>query len=218
MKVWNSLYLPDDEHHLVDWMQKAGEIVDGKPTYQYPKYREALRQCKQKRRVIDVGANLGLWSRVMALDFQHVEAFEPVEKHIECLMLNAPKVNLYQVALGNEHGFVEMVTSGDSCGDTSPKSGVGKEVTVSKSVEMVLLDDYNFKDVDLIKIDCEGFELFVLQGAEKTIVENKPVIIVEQKPNKGTKFGLSDTAAVDYLQSLGMKIHTVLAGDYIMVW
>jgi len=58
----------------------------------------------------------------------------------------------------------------------------------------------------------------VLQGAEKTIIENKPVIIVEQKPNKGTKFGLSDTAAVDYLQSLGMKIHTVLAGDYIMVW
>jgi len=58
----------------------------------------------------------------------------------------------------------------------------------------------------------------VLQGAEKTIVENKPVIIVEQKPNKGTKFGLSDTAAVDYLQSLGMKIHAVMAGDYIMVW
>lgn len=210
--------MPDDENHLIEWMQKAGEYVDGKPTYQYSKYREALKQFKGRRRVIDVGANLGLWSRVMLLDFKYVESFEPVKKYIECLQLNAPKANVYEVALGNERKFVDMACSGDSCGDTSPYSGQSNEHIVDSSVEVVLLDDYNFTEVDLIKIDCEGYELFVLQGAEQTIINNKPVIIVEQKPNKGTKFGISDDAAVQYLIGLGMQVHTVISGDYIMVW
>jgi FkbM family methyltransferase len=218
MKIWNSLYMPDDEHHLIDWMQKSGEYVDGKPTYQYSKYREALKQFTNRRRVIDVGANLGLWSRVMLLDFKYVESFEPVKKYIECLQLNAPKANVYEVALGNERKFVDMACSGDSCGDTSPYSGQSNEKIVDSSVEVVLLDDYEFTEVDLIKIDCEGYELFVLQGAEQTIINNKPVIIVEQKPNKGTKFGLADDAAVQYLIGLGMRVHTVISGDYIMVW
>jgi hypothetical protein len=49
-------------------------------------------------------------------------------------------------------------------------------------------------------------------------MDNKPVIIVEQKPNKGKKYGYADDQAVKYLQGLGMKIHQVISGDYIMRW
>ena len=87
-----------------------------------------------------------------------------------------------------------------------------------QTVDVVLLDDYQFTDVDFIKIDCEGYELHVLRGAEQTILNNKPVIIVEQKVGKGKKYGYADDAAVKYLKDLGMKVHQVISGDYIMVW
>ncbi len=41
------------------------------------------------------------------------------------------------------------------------------------------LDDFDFDDVDLIKIDVEGHEAKVIEGAEKTIRRTTPVLIVE---------------------------------------
>ena len=40
MKVWEGLYLPETETHLVDWMKAVKKYVDGKPTYQYRKYED----------------------------------------------------------------------------------------------------------------------------------------------------------------------------------
>lgn len=71
--------------------------------------------------------------------------------------------------------------------------------------------------VDFIKLDCEGYEYFALRGGEATIRQWRPVIIVEQKPGRGSGFGLSDLAAVDWLRSLGYLLKAEMAGDYIMV-
>jgi len=71
--------------------------------------------------------------------------------------------------------------------------------------------------VDLIKLDCEGYELFALQGAEGTIKQYRPTIIVEQKPGRAQKFGLEQTQAVTYLEGLGYRVVQVISGDYIMV-
>jgi len=218
MKVWEGLYMPESETHLIDWMKAVKKYVDGKPTYQYSKYAECLKVTKSRRTAIDVGGNLGLWSRVMCLDFQNVEAFEPVSEYCEYFMKNAPKANLHNVALSDEEIVLTMACSSNvSCGDTAIQVNKRKEKALQE-VGTVLLDSYGFTDVDFIKIDCEGYELHVLRGAEQTILDNKPVIIVEQKPGKGKKYGYKDDAAVKYLEGLGMKIHKVLAGDYIMVW
>jgi hypothetical protein len=72
--------------------------------------------------------------------------------------------------------------------------------------------------VDLIKIDVEGYEYFVIKGGEKTILENKPAIIVEQKTGFGGRYGISDKSAVDHLESLGAVVRKELAGDYILSW
>lgn len=216
MKVWEGLYLPENETHLVDWMKAMKRYVDGKPTYQYNKYSECLKYVKQRRRAIDVGGNLGLWSRVMCLDFEVVEAFEPVSDYCEYFKLNAPKANLYNVALSDEDVILTMACATDgSCGDTAPMVNKRKEKAL-QDVGTVLLDSYHFTDVDFIKVDCEGYEYHVLRGAQDTILENEPIIIVEQKPNKGKKYGYADDEAVKYLQGLGMKVHQVISGDYIM--
>lgn len=218
MKVWEGLYLPENETHLVDWMKAVKHYVDGKPTYQYSKYAECLKIIDNRKLAIDVGGNLGLWSRVMCLDFDRVEAFEPVSQYCDYFRKNAPKANLHEVALSDEDMVITMACATDgSCGDTAPMVSKRREKPLQE-VATTLLDSYGFTDVGFIKIDCEGYELHVLQGAEHTILDSKPVIIVEQKPGKGKKYGYKDTAAVSYLESLGMRVYKEISGDYIMRW
>jgi hypothetical protein len=84
-------------------------------------------------------------------------------------------------------------------------------------IPMQTLDSFGFTVVDLIKVDCEGYEENVLRGAEATIVTCKPVICVEQKRDMATRFGLKPQGAVEFLKSLGYRVAEEIGGDYIMV-
>jgi FkbM family methyltransferase len=220
VKEWRGWKFPDGETHLIGWMNTVNDVRHGRPTYQAAKYDEALSHCRKRRRVLDVGANIGLWSWLMAHDFDRLEAFEPVSHFAECWLANvAPtpraELGLNVMALGAAPGRVSMVNmTPGSCGDTTVDIGQGGETL--GEVEMRTLDSFGFEDVDLIKCDNEGFELFVMQGAVETLKRCRPVVIVEQKPGHGAAFGLSDTAAVAFLESLGMRLQRVMSGDYIL--
>lgn len=219
IKQWRGIWFPADEHHLIQWMEKRNQIVDGKPTYQYHKYEAALAQCKNRRVAIDVGGNLGLWSMHMTNDFEEVHAFEPVKFYASIFELNAPNATLHNLALGQTEDVVQMVAAtSNSCGDTRPWVDGDSKSNILDQATMVPLDSFNFANVDFIKIDCEGYELKVLRGAVQTICKCRPVIVVEQKPGHGKTFGYEDDAAVKYLTHLGMRKHSVISGDYIMVW
>ncbi len=219
MIEYKGLFFPDGEKHLIDWLEKAGRDVQGKPAYQYNKYLKALLYGKGRRNAVDVGANIGLWSRVMAIDFKKVIAFEPVPLYRECWQKNVEfkNVELHGLALGAREGIVDMECgTPNSFGDTFVS--VGKGVNVAKNVRLATLDSFELKEVDFIKVDCEGYEYHVLQGAEKTLLANRPVVIVEQKPGHASKFGLGEMDAVEYLKSLGAKLCDGIAGDYILAW
>jgi hypothetical protein len=83
--------------------------------------------------------------------------------------------------------------------------------------QMRRLDDVELLDpaIDFLKIDCEGYEYFVIKGGEETIKRTKPVIIVEQKPGKGAQYGIKDDAACTLLEAWGAKRQQVISGDYI---
>jgi FkbM family methyltransferase len=206
--------MPDEETHLIWWMDKNGTKVNGRTAYQWPKISACLELCGNRRKVaIDVGAHVGLWSWYLADHFDQVLCFEPVQAHRQCWQKNmervAHKAELYPFALGESDGFVRMKTEQTSTGDTWVE-GKG-------DIPMRRLDAFGFRNVSFIKVDTEGYEYLVLRGAEDTILENKPVICVEQKPGKAQKFGLGETAAVEYLKSLGYRVHREMGGDYIMV-
>lgn len=211
------IYLPDGEEHLTMMIDK-GPIVDGKGTYQYHKYKAALAATPDRRRVIDVGAHVGLWSMHFVRDFEAVEAFEPIEAHRDCFKRNvqSAKVKLWGFACGDHEGWVAMNVNPKSSGDTwvQPKA----DVAGTNTAQLTTIDFFGFKDVDLIKLDCEGYELYALKGAVETIKEWKPTIIVEQKPGRAEKYGLGRTDSVPFLEGLGMRKHAELGGDYIMVW
>lgn len=217
------IWLPDGEKHFPDWMTRNGEIVDGKGTYQIKKLRETLKHCKQFRTAVDVGAHVGLWSMHLAKRFHRVHAFEPVASFRECFVRNireAPgvgtdTVDLAHCALGAESRRVHMIID---CADTGG-THVGKPAAELDGIQMHPMDRFLYEEVDLIKIDVEGFELEVLKGAVETIKRCRPVIIVEQKPHKLLpNFGIKGAPAVDFLKAMGMVLAREMGGDYIMVW
>lgn len=214
MKLHQSVWLPDGETHLTAWMDRAGEIVDGKGSYQISKLRTAVSFCKQFRTAVDVGGHCGLWSMQLVKQFEMVHAFEPVEAHRDCFRLNVPSDKgawqLHECALGEEEGMVSIHTAETSSGD-SWVNGHG-------NIPMHRLDDFALGSVDFIKLDTEGHELFILRGGVEMLKANKPVVIVEQKPGHARRFGVGDQDAVPYLQSLGARVVRELSGDFVMVW
>lgn len=222
MKKFDEWWMPDHEQHLQEWMNTVGDRQHGRLIYQGHKYRSAMQYVRpEPRRAIDVGAHVGLWSFQMAHDFTDVEAFEPMPAHRECWERNLRHETrwhaaLHPYALGAEPATVHIRTrTANSSGDTGVEpDGTGVEV------EQRTLDSFGFTEVDLIKIDCEGYELFVCQGARETLLRCKPVVIVEQKPETGgpERYGIGETDAVTYLESLGAVKREGIQGDYILSW
>lgn len=222
MKFVDGWWFPAHETHLPAWMAtpKARMIINGRAAYQGKKQlallAEAVRVKPQLRRIVDVGAHIGLWSFNFAPACQVVEAFEPVEMHRACFELNVlrlqqdpTRVNLHACALGREEGSISIHTAPTSSGD-SWVSGTG-------SIPMVTLDSFAFPDVDVIKIDCEGFEENVLRGAMETIRRCRPVILVEQKRDMAaSRFGLEPLGAVKLLLEVGYIQAAEMSGDYLM--
>jgi len=215
------IWLPDGENHLTMMLDKSPEMY-GRGTYQYKKYLRTMERTPERGTAIDVGAHVGLWSMHFVRDFKNVEAFEPIVEHQRCFIKNMEEQKapdnwmLHPSACGNKEDHVRMQIDPTSSGDTYPNPDEASEE--GERVPMVRIDDKDFHNVSLIKLDCEGYELYALWGAEETIKRCKPTIIVEQKPLKAQKFGFEETQAVTYLEGLGMTMSRAIAGDYIMVW
>lgn len=222
MKLHNGWWFPDHEVHLVDWMnsKKNKIVMNGRSSYQGQKQLAALKHCRQFRVAIDVGAHVGLWSFNLAHAFREVYAFEPVAEHRECFAKNikgsgsAAMVHLLENALGAGPGVVGIDSEPGSSGNSTVRSARSAEVG---QIEMYALDSFSLTDVDLIKIDCEGFEENVLRGGEQTIKAWKPTIVVEQKREMAARFGLQPLGAVRLLESWGYRQAEEISGDHFMV-
>jgi FkbM family methyltransferase len=217
MKIVEGFYLPDGEEHLGQFLKDGPEFAGG-PTYQLRKLMQCMPHIRNFRRAVDVGAHCGLWTRVLAQMFRWVDAFEPMPDHVECFEENLAgkifpdasppgAVVLHTQALGAAAQKVRLRTDPTSSGDTY----VSDEGVL---VRMIQMDSLGLTDVDFIKIDCEGYESYVLQGSEQTIRKQKPFVIVEQKPGKGKQHGLVDDAACRLLEKWGAKRMFEISGDY----
>jgi len=136
--------------------------------------KTALKYVKRWRNCIDIGSNVGMWTRELAQKFEQVYCFEPNPNFIECFNKNITEnnVELFEFGLSNkEH------TASQEFNSTQITSIPG-------DVQCRTLDSFNLNDIDFIKIDVDGFEDKVLEGAVNTITRNNPVINVEMKELK----------------------------------
>lgn len=130
---------------------------------------------------VQAGGAAGIWPLRFAMFFDDVYTFEPMLENREALYLNtidAENVHVSKCALSNVETKGEMVfdrTEHNNYGAVYFKEGKG-------SVETTTIDLIGLGRCDLIQLDIEGYELEALKGAEETIKEFKPVIVLEEKP------------------------------------
>jgi FkbM family methyltransferase len=159
---------------------------------------------------VDVGASIGYTTlklaRAVGMEGQ-VYAFEPSARAFASLTRNLALngcswVHAERVACGERAGEVELHVANVSTEYSSlrPSSLRGQ----SESVPAIRLDDRIFS-ADLLKIDTEGAEWQVLQGAE-SLLRSRPIIVVETLARNTERFGYHPEEMLNWLSGFGYEI------------
>ena len=136
--------------------------------------------------VLDIGANIGAHTVPLAQLVGAagvVVAFEPQPTlhKILCanLVLNSvPNVLTYAMALGSCEG--ECLIPVLDYTQSNNFGGIGMDmVQEGEAVPLTTLDSFQLERVDFIKLDVEGFESKVLEGAAETIARCRPIMYIE---------------------------------------
>lgn len=155
----------------------------------------ALENGDPNKIALDVGANAGYWAINMATSFSKVYAFEPNPQMFQKLQINVEKnrkdiqsrIVLSQVAVSDREEIVSFAIKSAIDGDFRNNTGLSHiaitEPTSTKSsinVSALTLDGLRLDGaVSLIKIDVEGFEHQVINGALGILERDQPRIVWE---------------------------------------
>jgi FkbM family methyltransferase len=176
------------------------------------------RVCKPESVCIDIGCHKG---EVLDLILKYSPAsahfgFEPIPDMYAALKekYQGKPYRIYDYALSNVKGEVQfnyVVTNPAYSGIKKRQYDRADEKDTQITVKTEMLDALtaNEKRIDLIKIDVEGGELLVLQGAKETIKRFKPVIIFEHGLGASDAYGATPELVFDLLTDCGMKVSTM---------
>ncbi len=148
-----------------------------------PELLPAISASRQGGTVaVDVGAHWGLYTYAMRRAFREVYAFEPLDECLEFLRTyDQPEIQLHACCLsdhdGNSSLMVPIAEDGRLLqGNASLEN---REAGLERIVPTRTLDSFDLSDVALIKIDTEGHEISVLEGASELLGREKPYLLVE---------------------------------------
>lgn len=190
-----------------------------------------LRFLRPGMVVIDVGAHFGEYTLIAARavgDTGHIHAFEPHPDVFGFLSENVRRnrltnVELNRVALAESGGDRRFELGADSAVSSLRPADGGNETHPHASertisVVATTLDAYcsaHPGHVDLVKIDVEGAELLIFQGAAEVLARPRgeaPVWIFEYSTENCPRFGYSPEALVEHLASRGYEVLKCAAG------
>lgn len=148
--------------------------------------------------IVDVGANTGMFALMAASAYgQEVLAYEPDPLAHEVLRLNCAEnsslaIRPIRMGLGETKKRVAFAAGSNGHIEPGVDPGAPPEIdweefrlsgTSSTVIDLTTIDaECGDRDVGLIKVDCEGYEQFVLKGAESTIARCNPVLFIEVHP------------------------------------
>lgn len=167
-----------------------------------------LHYLNEKDYFIDIGSNIGVYA-LLASGVKKTSsmAIEPVPSTYQNLINNINSNNLTQkitpqnIGLSNEKGQLFFTSDGDTNNHVVDKK---RKNTISVSVDT--LDNLSLDKINkptLIKLDVEGFEYNVLQGAKKTLNNNNVEAIIVELNGCSNRFGLSDEMVDKEIESYG---------------
>ena len=183
--------------------------------YEKKRMRQLLHFSKEINSdfFIDIGANIGFYSILLSGHFKQIYSFEPNKRNFQVLKKNIKTNNLKNIKLFNfglGENKEELLGNSNTKGELFQTSGFsisrnnceGERVSIKKGDSILL---FNNKTLT-IKIDVEGFELFVLKGLKNTLINNYCVLqieIWEKNKHEVHKF----------LKSLNYDMNCLIEGD-----
>ena len=170
----------------------------------------------------DVGSNIGYFSLLFSslAPKGEVHSFEPIKQNIKLLQKSArlnkfKNIYVNNMALSNFSGSSFFSISSDSA--FSSFKNTGRIVESKKSLVRVAKIDSYLKEkkiprVDILKIDVEGAEKLVLEGAKTTLSNRnkKPrIILIELFQQNLNSYDYTVEEIIKYLNSFGYKGFTI---------
>ena len=174
--IGNYRLLANYEHALDEYLKLYKDY-----SVNFPRIAKYLEAKYPAFTIIDVGANIA--DTIALLRCQHVYqpiyAIEGDPVYFRYLQENVRQfddVSIYQTFLG-EHSSTENVNIDNSLGTAKISIGEG-DVT-----HVMMLDDLvsekEIRNIKLLKIDTDGYDLKILRGSFKTIVQYQPILFFE---------------------------------------
>ena len=172
-----------------------------------PELRLVPRLCSRNEWSVDVGANNGVYAWHLARWSAGVVAFEPQPSHARFLeRAFGSRVRVEQVALSKESGEavlrVPQHEREDGRATIEPRNRLSQFTCDEYAVSCRRLDSYEFGPVGLIKIDVEGHELDVLEGASEILERDHPNLIIEAEERH--RIGALESVSV-FLKQFGYR-------------
>ena len=164
---------------------------------------------------LDIGANLGSHTVGMSLLCGEVYAFEPQKKIFNLLKKtieynSLDNVKLYNNVVSNHNDEVDFKNTGcGKGGEMKYRQLLKGEITKERCLT---IDSLNLPVCDIIKIDVEGGEFNVLEGAIETIYRCKPVIILETWKTKRNMLKL-----VKFTTDFNYSFKYISSDNYLLI-
>ena len=186
-----------EEKNVVHWLARIFATVGDRATF------------------YDIGANCGYFTLRFSADSKQVYAFEPVQRTYAILSKNIRKNALknataFRVGLSEKDGEAVLQKYSSSGNNslfrrTLPE-GHPLHLIGSEKIPVARLDSFFVANAlvppDIMKIDTEGAELFVLKGASNLLAAHKPFICMEFAESTYHDAGYSTSDVLAFLQDL----------------
>lgn len=167
----------------------------------------------------DMGANIGLHTFFLKSRYKdlNIIAFDPSPtswKYMELSIKynNLHNIRLEKIALSDTNGTLDFYNWGDESSADSLKN-TGRVPNVKPNIIQVpskRLDDINdLPPITVIKMDCEGAELLILNGARRTLTENRPLILLEFHPTNRKAFNIATEDIFRFLSEIKYSLYSL---------
>jgi FkbM family methyltransferase len=168
---------------------------------------------------VDVGANCGEYTMkiVEELNPQNIFMYEPISALYEDLTLTFPFATVKNLIVSDSQGEVEFneALNNRALSSCVNRDWLFKDMAMQKSMKRcVALENEGYDQIDLLKIDTEGFELKVLMGCQQLLLEEKIRYIQFEYGGCFKDFGVKLINIINYVNALGYKVYKLENGIF----